>query len=56
MEIYSGQTGYHGCFSEGVCLRRVHYEQFRPEVPHDAKGWGANGVLDLDRIRAAGDG
>jgi hypothetical protein len=32
------------------------YEQFRPEVPHDAKGWGANAVLDLDRIRAAGDG
>lgn len=31
------------------------YEQFRPEVPHDAKGWGAKGVLDLDRIRAAGD-
>ena len=23
MEIYSGQIGYHGCFSEGVCLRRV---------------------------------
>ena len=31
------------------------YEHFRPEVPHDARGWGAKGVLDLDKIRAAGD-
>jgi hypothetical protein len=39
-------------------LNRVgfrRYEQFRAEVPHDAQGWGAKGVLDLDRIRAAGD-
>ena len=27
------------------------YEQFRPEVPPDEAGWGAKGVLDLDRIR-----
>lgn len=26
------------------------YEQFRPEVPAGARGWGARGVLDLDRI------
>lgn len=26
------------------------YEQFRPEVPPDEKGWGAKGVLDLARI------
>lgn len=28
------------------------YEQFRPEVPADEKGWGARGVLDLARIEA----
>jgi hypothetical protein len=28
------------------------YEQFRPEVPSDERGWGAKGVLDLARIRA----
>jgi len=26
------------------------YEQFRPEVPSDEKGWGAQGVLDIARI------
>ncbi|MGC1817202.1 MAG: hypothetical protein WA900_06055 [Casimicrobiaceae bacterium] len=26
------------------------YEQFRPEVPSDEKGWGAKGVLDLAMI------
>lgn len=29
------------------------YEHFRPEVPPDARGWGAKGVLDLDKIRSA---
>ena len=29
------------------------YEQFRPEVPQDVKGWGAKGNLDLARIRSA---
>ncbi len=27
------------------------YEAFRPEIPEGARGWGAKGVLDLDRIR-----
>ena len=31
------------------------YEGFRPEVPPDARGWGAKGVLDLEKIRLAGD-
>jgi hypothetical protein len=26
------------------------YEQFRPEVPPDERGWGAKGILDLSRI------
>jgi hypothetical protein len=26
------------------------YEEFRPEVPSNEKGWGAKGVLDLERI------
>lgn len=30
------------------------YEHFRPEVPTGATGWGAKGVLDLQRIRTAG--
>jgi hypothetical protein len=30
------------------------YEDFRPKVPAGTRGWGAAGVLDLDRIRAAG--
>lgn len=29
------------------------YEQFRPEVPPDVRGWGAKGVLDPQKIRAA---
>ncbi len=28
------------------------YEQFRPEVPPDEKGWGAKGILDLATIDA----
>lgn len=27
------------------------YEAFRPAIPAGARGWGAKGVLDLDRIR-----
>jgi hypothetical protein len=30
------------------------YEEFRPEVPAGAEGWGAAGKLELARIRAAG--
>jgi len=29
------------------------YEHFRPEVPPDARGWGAKGELHLRRIREA---
>ncbi len=28
------------------------YEDFRPEVPADERGWGAKGVLDLAKIEA----
>jgi hypothetical protein len=27
------------------------YERFRPGIPQGARGWGAKGELDLDRIR-----
>jgi hypothetical protein len=27
------------------------YEQFRPEVPEGQKGWGAAGMLNLERVR-----
>lgn len=30
------------------------YEHFRPDVAPDARGWGAKGVLDLEKIRSAG--
>jgi hypothetical protein len=33
---------------EGFAL----YEAFRPDIPRGTKGWGAKGVLDLDRIVA----
>lgn len=29
------------------------YEMFRPDVPAGVRGWGAAGVLDLERIRTA---
>ena len=32
------------------------YEAFRPAVPAGARGWGAEGELDLDRIIALADG
>jgi hypothetical protein len=28
------------------------YERFRPAIPEGAKGWGAKGILDIDRIRS----
>lgn len=28
------------------------YERFRPDVPEGTKGWGAKGVLDLQKIKA----
>jgi hypothetical protein len=31
----------------------VLYERFRPTVPSGEAGWGAKGVLELDRIRSA---
>ena len=37
-------------------LNRVGFrlcEHFRPEVPPDVKGWGAKGMLDLEKIRSA---
>jgi hypothetical protein len=30
------------------------YEAFRPEVPEGVEGWGAKGLLSLDRICGAG--
>ena len=28
------------------------YEEFRPTIPEGARGWGAKGNLDIDRIRS----
>lgn len=30
------------------------YQVFRPEIPEGKRGWGAEGALDLDKIRSAG--
>lgn len=32
------------------------YERFRPEIPPGVRGWGAKGVLDLDKMRLLGKG
>jgi hypothetical protein len=29
------------------------YEHFRPEVPEGVQGWGAKGLLRLERIRSS---
>lgn len=40
---------------ERLNLEGFHlYEQFRPEVPTDERGWGAKGILDVAKIRALG--
>jgi hypothetical protein len=31
------------------------YEEFRPEIPEGVKGWGAEGELDLVRLRSLGN-
>jgi hypothetical protein len=30
----------------------ILYEEFRPAIPAGAKGWGAKGNLDIDRVRS----
>lgn len=32
------------------------YESFRPSIPAGKRGWGAAGVLDLERVRALAEG
>jgi hypothetical protein len=49
MEDLAGRYDPHELNRVGFRL----YEEFRPEVPPDARGWGAKGVLDLDKIRSA---
>jgi hypothetical protein len=40
-------------FSPGELANRAFYlyERFRPAIPEGARGWGAKGELDLDRLR-----
>jgi hypothetical protein len=40
---------------QGALAERAYslYETFRPDVPAGTRGWGALGVLDLARVRAA---
>jgi hypothetical protein len=32
------------------------YEKFRPAIPEGVRGWGAKGILDIDRIRGLTSG
>lgn len=32
------------------------YQEFRPEIPEGTRGWGAEGMLDLDKIRELSEG
>ncbi len=43
-----------GSLSPEELARRAYdlYEQFRPDIPAGARGWGAYGELDLARIRS----
>jgi hypothetical protein len=42
---------------EDLHRRGFHlYERFRPAVPEGESGWGAKGVLELERIRTAAAG
>lgn len=43
--------------SQDELKRRAYelYEQFRPEIPEGTRGWGAEGTLDLKKIREAGE-
>jgi hypothetical protein len=44
-----------GSLPSDELARRAYdlYEAFRPEVPAGTRGWGALGILDLSRVRAA---
>ncbi len=56
-EVRSAMEELAGRFEPGE-LNRVGfrlYERFRPEVPAGARGWGAKGELDLEKIRVAAD-
>jgi hypothetical protein len=48
METLAGSLGEAELAENAFAL----YEQFRPVIPRGTKGWGAAGVLDLERIRA----
>jgi hypothetical protein len=41
-----------GSLSQEALRRRAYplYEQFRPKIPDGARGWGAKGELDLDKL------
>ncbi|HZI95481.1 MAG TPA: hypothetical protein VFE84_14640 [Patescibacteria group bacterium] len=43
-----------GAFTPTVLAERAYdlYEAFRPEIPRGKRGWGAAGVLDLEKLRA----
>ena len=56
-EVKAAMEELAGRFEPGE-LNRVGfrlYEAFRPEVPADARGWGAKGELDLGKVRKAAE-
>jgi hypothetical protein len=53
-DVQAAMADLAGSLSPEELARRAYdlYEQFRPEIPAGARGWGAYGELDLGRIRS----
>jgi hypothetical protein len=54
-DVEQAMTALADALAPDELARRAYalYETFRPEVPPGVRGWGAAGVLELARIRAA---
>lgn len=54
-DVEQAMTALAEALAPDELARRAYalYEAFRPEVPPGVRGWGAAGVLELARIRAA---
>jgi hypothetical protein len=55
-EVKAAMGALAGSFSREDLARRAYelYEQFRPSVPPGARGWGAPGDLDLEKVKKLG--
>jgi hypothetical protein len=55
-EVRAAMSALAKSFAEDELAARAFalYEAFRPSIPAGVRGWGAKGVLDLDRLRSLG--